>query len=56
MSSDKDPVRLQGTIPYLFILPLMIANLAENFIPTKLFPIIISTVIGTFFVCCQYLS
>jgi len=49
MSIDTGPVRLQGTMPYLFMLPLMIGGLAENFIPTKLFPTIISIVIGTFF-------
>ena len=49
MNSDKDPVKIKATNPYLFIFPLMVGAFLENFIPTRLFPTIISIVIGTFF-------
>lgn len=49
MNSEKDSTKLLATKPYLFVLPLIIGALLENFISTRLFPTRISFLMGTFF-------
>jgi protein-S-isoprenylcysteine O-methyltransferase Ste14 len=46
MNSEKESTKLLATKPYLFILPLIIGALLENFILTRLFPTRISLIIG----------
>ena len=49
MKSVKDSTELQATKPYLFLFPLIIGAIIENFIPTRIFPIKVSLVIGALF-------
>ena len=49
MKSAKDSTELQATKPYLFLFPLIIGAIIENFIPTRIFPIKVSLVIGAIF-------
>ena len=47
MKGDTDSATLKSTKPYLFVLPLIIGTLLENFIPTRFFQTKALFVIGT---------
>ena len=49
MKSGKESTELQATKPYLFLFPLIIGAIIENFIPTRFFPIKVSFVIAALF-------